>query len=306
MSDVYNQMNNNLFSIIIPTYNRAHIVARAIQSVLNQTYQTFEVIVVDDGSTDNTYDVIQSINDERLHYYSQQNQGRSAARNTGVAKACGQYITFLDSDDEALPIWLDHFVHALQIPRTGVVSVGCEIQEHGQKRVVLPESLGVLFDNQEGLFLAGTFAVRRDLFVSIGGYAEHLSFSENTELALRLVPYCLQTNWRIGTIAKPLLLYHYDRELSSSRSFQIRLDSAAYILQKYESKLKEIPTQYGIYCGLAGVNAARMRKFAQARIFFRAAIKAEPLNYRHYVRMLLALIPPIGHRFWLRYDHVKQ
>jgi len=72
-------------SVVIPTYNRAHLVGRAIRSVLNQTYQDFEIIVVDDGSTDNTEEVVKSFNDPRIRYIRhEENRGGSAARNTGI------------------------------------------------------------------------------------------------------------------------------------------------------------------------------------------------------------------------------
>lgn len=101
-------MNNNTitpyFSVIIPTYNRAHIIARALQSVKGQSFTSWECIVVDDGSTDNTEAVIKQwiAQDKRFRYIRQQNAERSVARNNGIKNACGKYICFLDSDDEYL------------------------------------------------------------------------------------------------------------------------------------------------------------------------------------------------------------
>ena len=90
-------------SVIIPTYNRAHLVGRAIRSVLNQTYQDFEIIVVDDCSTDNTEEIVKGFNDHRIRYMRHdRNRGGSAARNTGIKASQGKYIAFLDSDDERL------------------------------------------------------------------------------------------------------------------------------------------------------------------------------------------------------------
>ena len=86
-------------TIIIPTYNRAHLVHEAIDSVLDQTFTDFELLVVDDGSTDNTADVVQGYRDPRLRYLAQSNQGAAAALNAGLRAAQGEYLAFLDSDD---------------------------------------------------------------------------------------------------------------------------------------------------------------------------------------------------------------
>ncbi len=88
------------FSIVIPTYNRVEFILLAVRSVLNQDYSDFEVIIVDDGSTDKTPDVIATISDPRVKYFRIENSERGAARNTGVRHAKGDYVTFLDSDDQ--------------------------------------------------------------------------------------------------------------------------------------------------------------------------------------------------------------
>jgi glycosyltransferase involved in cell wall biosynthesis len=90
-------------SIIMPTYNRAEFISAAISSVLRQTYESFELIVIDDGSTDETAQVIRSFTDQRVLFVRQANHGRSAARNRALGMARGRYIAFLDSDDEYLP-----------------------------------------------------------------------------------------------------------------------------------------------------------------------------------------------------------
>lgn len=93
-------MNNYKISIITPTYNRVEYLPLAIESVLNQTYTNFEYHIIDDGSTDNTKDVIQKyLEDNRVSYYYQKNQGQSAARNYGINKSTGDFICFLDSDN---------------------------------------------------------------------------------------------------------------------------------------------------------------------------------------------------------------
>ena len=92
-------MSNPIFSIVLPSFNRAHILLETIGSVLNQTYTNWELIVVDDGSSDDTKNIVSNIDDKRVKYIYQDNQERSAARNNGIKNAQGQYVCFLDSDD---------------------------------------------------------------------------------------------------------------------------------------------------------------------------------------------------------------
>lgn len=104
--------NTPFFSIILPTYNRATFLPQAIGSVRDQSYVGWELIVIDDASTDNTLEVVQSFNDSRIHYIkNEKNIERSASRNKGIERAKGQYVCFLDSDDVFLPERL-HLLHA--------------------------------------------------------------------------------------------------------------------------------------------------------------------------------------------------
>jgi glycosyltransferase involved in cell wall biosynthesis len=116
--------NNPTVSIIIPTYNRSRLLARAVKSVLNQTYQNFELIIVDDASTDNTEEVVGSFNDERIKYVRhEKNKGEAVARNTGIKAARGEYIASHDSDDEWLHEKLAKRIRAFEncSPEIGVV-----------------------------------------------------------------------------------------------------------------------------------------------------------------------------------------
>ncbi|MBO4602727.1 MAG: glycosyltransferase [Salinivirgaceae bacterium] len=102
-----------IISVIIPTYNRAAFLPKAIESVLAQTYTDWELIVVDDGSTDNTREVVSKYSDKRITYIYQENSERSAARNNGIAHAKGNYICFLDSDNYMLPNRLEKIVECI-------------------------------------------------------------------------------------------------------------------------------------------------------------------------------------------------
>ena len=108
-------MASPFFSIVLPTYNRAHLIETAVKSVLSQTFSDWELIIVDDGSTDNTQKIINKFaaSDQRIKYFYQENQERSVARNNGIEKSTGQYICFLDSDDYYLKDKLASFLEAI-------------------------------------------------------------------------------------------------------------------------------------------------------------------------------------------------
>ncbi|RKD27580.1 Glycosyl transferase family 2 [Caminicella sporogenes DSM 14501] len=90
-------------SVIIPTYNYEKFIHNAIDSILNQTFKDYEIIIVDDGSTDNTAEIIKKYNNEKISYFYKENRGPAAARNLGIKKAKGDYICFLDADDAFMP-----------------------------------------------------------------------------------------------------------------------------------------------------------------------------------------------------------
>ncbi len=146
-----------LVSVIIPAYNRAKTVREAVQSVLSQSYETLEVILVDDGSTDDTKAVIESMKDPRLQYVYQTNAGACAARNRGAALAKGEYIAFHDSDDHWHPDKLEKQMRILREKQADVVV--CKMNRFGMGEGVIrcPRRVGEGFlSEKDDLFGIGT------------------------------------------------------------------------------------------------------------------------------------------------------
>ncbi len=182
-------------SVIIPTYNREKLIERSVRSVLNQTYENLEVIVVDDGSADKTEDVIKSIDDDRVIYYKQENGGAGKARNTGVILATGEYIAFQDSDDvfrsKKLEIQMEYIKKNPQYSM--VYSSFLRHNADGTIRII-PEAFrypgpleGDIFYTllQKNSVGAPTTLMKKECFEEIGGYDESLRSLEDWEFALR-------------------------------------------------------------------------------------------------------------------------
>lgn len=198
-------------SVVIPTYNRADYVCQAIDSVLAQTFRSVEIIVVDDGSIDDTEAQIAARYGGRVRYHWQENQGESAARNRGIALARGDYIALLDSDDLWLPKKLERQLSWLrEHPDTAaVICQAWQIDSDG-KRLNLPRlaqgisNEDLRFDRflEWNLFGPGASAsvVRRHVFSESGGFDETIRYGEDWDLWLRL-----SHDHRLAVIPEPLV-----------------------------------------------------------------------------------------------------
>jgi len=233
-------MSTPSISVVVPTYQRASLVGEAISSVLRQTCADFELLGVDDGSTDETAAVVTGFHDDRLRLVSLQHQGRSRARNEGVARARGDLVVFLDSDDQATPAWLEELRNAARDPTVAVVCCGAHVVEEGldDASVILPRPLGPVYSNRVGLFRAGTCAIRREVFAAVGGYDGSLAFSENSELAIRLVAHCDSHERSFATVNKPLVRIRKRRGPGTHVELQERLDAIELILERHGDRYR--------------------------------------------------------------------
>ncbi len=199
-------------SIIIPAYNQGHYLGAAVRSVLSQTWPHYEVIVVDDGSTDNTPEIARAFTDPRIRYIRQENRGLSGARNTGIRNATGELVSFLDSDDLFLPEKLALLVEALRAqPNLGMLAgQAIIIDEHGRPTgrsftTPLPEdSARLLIWNP---LHVGSVLVRRAWLDRVGPFDETLRSYEDWDMWLRLA----RAGCRFGWVDQPVSLYRFHR-----------------------------------------------------------------------------------------------
>jgi len=189
-------------SAVIPTYNRRAEVAKAIDSVLSQTMQVYEVLVIDDGSTDGTAEFITGLYGDQVRVITQENAGVAAARNRGIREASGGWIAFLDSDDIWLPIKIERQVSALNVfagecgvcftdndfggdPELNLSVFGVAGFVAGHGFDLLPGPARYMVAKREP-FYTSSFLIQRSLLEELGGFDETMFVREDTELFFRL------------------------------------------------------------------------------------------------------------------------
>jgi len=192
-------MEKNLVSVITPTYNRGELFKETIQSVLNQTYHNFEYIIIDDGSTDNTKEIVQSFQDKRIKYINQQHVGTPASgRNNGIRIAKGEYIAFLDSDDvwfpQKLEIQLNEFQKNAEILILATNGIIIPLQPY-RKYLSIKKDLVVSFRdliiNKKNPIINSTVLIKRTAIEAVGLIDEEpfLRASEDFDYWLRVLKY---------------------------------------------------------------------------------------------------------------------
>lgn len=288
-----------IFSVVICTYNRAEIVGRAIESVRSQTFTDFELIVVNDGSADHTRSVLDDYAAGTLHAIHRENGGLSAARNTGIRSSSGRFVIFLDDDDWVEPDWLGILAGIIQTD-TGVASGACLILDGDHrlhvKRRPAPHPI---HDDVVGLFLAGTFAVDRDVLLTVGSYDEEIRVSHQTELMMRVIPELQRRSLR--AVATDTVVATIERRTAEDRPLSQPVDllhGALHMIKQHGDSLGQKPAELASYHAIAGNSAARLGKATLARSHFLRAWRLEPFRVRRSLQVLVAAIPPLSRRLW--------
>jgi glycosyltransferase involved in cell wall biosynthesis len=208
-----------MFSIIIPTYNRANLITKTLDSILKQTYQNFEVIIVDDGSTDNTSEVLKPYLNDRIKYYFKENQERAAARNFGTKLAQGNYINWFDSDDIMLENHLQEaslLVTKLNNPE--VFALGYANVKTSNEIISTITNEGLMNDKiyKGNYFACNPVFVRKDIALENKfNEIRKLSGSEDYELWLRLAS---KYPFYSSNIITSYLIQHDERSVLTMRS----------------------------------------------------------------------------------------
>lgn len=281
-------------SVVVNTYNRAAQVGKAVESVLGQPNVRLELLVVDDGSTDDTPAVLAAMSDARIRCIRQNNRGLSASRNVGARHARGDWLLFLDDDDRLCECALEALLLPTADPACQVVVGGVRfVDGNGQ---LLHERLPASVNDA----LAGTFLISRKLFQKAGGYLDGMPCSHQTELFLRVCQVLDDPLAAVSYVPTPVVeIESRPAACRPQRSPSNAYFGARWLLARHPDQYTSRRTRATMET-IVGVNAMRMARTADARRRFASAVRHDPLSAMRYFRLGAALVSPIGRRIWLR------
>lgn len=265
-------MKKPFFSVIIPTYNRANLLSEAIQSVLNQTFSDYELIVVDDHSTDNTKSIVNSFSDKRIIYILNDRSGGGAgARNTGIFRARGEWIAFLDDDDVWLPEKLELLFKKIQEidNEIGLIYNGFANYNFEKKKeisVIVPHKKGwiqkdILYTNYIGTFSA--VSTKTALLKKIGGLDEQFTAMQDMELYVRIAGLA-----KIDFIKEKLSYIRQNNPDRISLNNNKKLNSSLLFYQKHRDLIKKSPRIRHRIESLIFINALRLKNLPNIYKYF--------------------------------------
>ena len=208
-------MNNTSISVVIPLYNKESSIESTIQSVLKQSYQNFEIIVVDDGSTDNSVYYVKTFNDKRIRLIPKENGGVSSARNEGIRQAQYEYIAFLDADDLWKPAYLEEIVKLItDFPEASLWGIGYEFlinNKSSRAEKSLPDNFRGIIQNPwtsaAHAYCTTSSCCRRQSLLAIGMFDERISYGEDIDVWWRLM-----LQYPAAYYNKSLAIYRFDED----------------------------------------------------------------------------------------------
>jgi len=289
-------------TVVITTYNRADVVAAAVRSVLDGTAPLdVNVVVVDDGSTDHTAETLSTFDDPRVIAVRQENSGMTVARNRGLELADGEWVAFLDDDDQFLPTWGATLAPLLSDPQCAVVSGAAQFvdTEGNVTGVDPPQPLGPLFDGVTAQYLAGCFAVRRSTTEAAGGYLSGLPCSHQTELFIRLVAAATTACMTVRATPEPVA--RIERRAQNERAMQrptLLRDGSRWLLARFVDRFAADRTERAGWESLVAVAAVRTGEFDLARDYSGRAVRSRPTDPQTWLRAGIVRVPPLARKKW--------
>ncbi|MBF8964223.1 glycosyltransferase family 2 protein [Pontibacter sp. FD36] len=281
-----------LFSIITPTFNRADLLPKMIESVKGQTFTDWELIIVDDGSTENSPTIVDEYqSDARIRFIQKDNTGAAHSRNVGAESATGDFLTFLDSDDEVKDSWLMSVSEKVE-KDTGLISVGA-IRKFPNGSIVLerPYSLKLFSKEFFVKFTAGSLFVRRKIFQAVKGYDTALHSNHHTDLGYRLMMYWKENPFKISNLDECLIQINVHEGARIRTNWQKVSSGTLAFTEKHYVFLKKHKRDFlsNSYSVVAH-SFYKLKNKENALSFTIKAIKYRPFYFKNYARLVKYLL----------------
>lgn len=302
-----------MVSVVITTYNRANMVGRAIESVLSQTYKDFELIVVDDCSSDNTKEVVKAFHDPRLRYIRHdQNRGLPAARNTGIKELRGKYVAFLDDDDEWKAEKLERQIELANAKSStfGVIYCGAVILNSNGK--IIGENMPKLKGNirseivKKGLStIPSTFLFAKDALEDVGGFDENLESHVDHDIWMKMA----KGNYYTDYVKESLVITYQHNEYRMTADIHVRIRATEQYIEKWQSEIEKWLGEkkgqkycLGFYAkaiGRLGLSSLEQKNLRGGLSCFYKVLRHDPINARSYLLIIKLLVIALIGNTWL-------
>jgi glycosyltransferase involved in cell wall biosynthesis len=286
-------------SVIIPTYNRANLLMRSINSVLNQTYKDFELIVINDGSTDNTGEIVENLrkNDERIIYIKIDNSGGPAhPKNIGIKKAQGEYIAFLDDDDEWMPTKLEKQISLFEkTNKEDLTIVSCDsvvIDNKGETAVKTSKitNYGLRDLLIKNSIFTGTVLVRSLAIQNIDLFDEKLKFLEDWDMWIRI----LSKDKKIEFYPEILFKYNVGNTNTTKKINDVKkIEALEYVFKKNILLYEKYKISHIIMFRI-GVKYYLAKKYEVAKRHFKHSFLKNKLYLPSYLGYFICLFGNLG------------
>jgi len=288
-------MTNPAVSIIIPTYNREKLIIKALDSIFAQTFNDFEILIIDDASTDNTKEVIESLANPKIKYFRlEKNSGQCVARNYGIKRASGEFIAFLDSDDEWLP---EKLGSQMDFFHNGPVNLGVVYGFSYQKDMISNKTVlkdGPYFRGDlHEKFLEGfcpptpsIFLVKKEAIEKVNYFDESLITFVDLDLWIRLSEF-----YRFDFVEKPVIIKYEQIGDQYVNNFDKRSKGFVLFIKKWEKEVTNIKGKDGF-------------KRLKERLVYAVVVPIlshPPLNIRQIAGKILRLLIEVRSSRWLLY-----
>jgi len=274
-------------SVIIPTHNRAEFLRSAIASVLNQTFQDFEIVIIDDASKDHTQEVIANFNDIRIKaIHNQSSKGAAGARNIALINTSGEYIAFLDDDDEWLPEKLKIQTCLLDKsrPEVGGIYTYSFIKEKGSGRVLSICNHEIKDFSEENVITTSSVLLRRECFEKCGLFDENMPTGSDYDMWIRI------SEKFSFEVIKDALVNYYTHENRLSVNYEKKIRGLEILFEKHDNFFKRNYKEYSrMYLSL-GIFYFYKGELQKGRKALSKSIKMNPFEIRSYFNFLLSLL----------------